>query len=354
MLKIGILTWFFANNYGARAHTYALQQVISQMGYDCEFVNFRPRGSIRINILGNINCVSPRKHPWRVLKCLTRCIRFSRAQRLYRVGKKVHGAQELERAGYDLLIIGSDAVLNIHHPLFHEIYYGVGLEKTCFCTYAPSCEYMASEEKLPGKLKEAIQKANELSARDRFTQQILETATNRKVDVVLDPTMLYDFKTVSRPLKEKRYFLLYTFSAWPQYADAVRQYAKARGLQVVSIGRYCDWADRSYEVASVYQWYGAFENAEGVFTDSFHGTLFAIKNKKPLVVVSREDKKFKIRDALEQMGCTLPFYTGGKIADYLSENVNYARIEGKVEILAKDSLNFLSRAIKDAERRTVK
>ena len=353
-MKIGILTWFFGNNYGARAHTYALQQVILRMGYDCEFVNFRPHGSVRVNILGNINCVSPRKHPWRVLKCLVRCMRFSRAQSLYRVGRKVHSAQDLERAGYDLLIIGSDAVLNVHHPLFHEIYYGVGLQKTCFCTYAPSCEYMASEEKLPEKLKEGIQKASALSARDRFTQQILETATRRKVDVVLDPTMLYDFRTVSHPLKEKRYLLLYTFSAWPQYANAVQQYAKERGLQVVSIGRHCDWADRSYEAASVYQWFGAFENAEVVFTDSFHGTLFAIKNKKPLVVVSREDKKLKIQDALEQMECALPFYTGENIADYLSENVNYARVEEKIEILARDSLNFLSRAIKDAERRIEK
>ena len=40
MRKIGILTFHRAINYGAQLQAYALQQVISRLGADCELVDY--------------------------------------------------------------------------------------------------------------------------------------------------------------------------------------------------------------------------------------------------------------------------------------------------------------------------
>lgn len=39
--KVGIITFHAAHNYGSMLQAYALQQVILNMGYQCEIINFR-------------------------------------------------------------------------------------------------------------------------------------------------------------------------------------------------------------------------------------------------------------------------------------------------------------------------
>lgn len=41
MKKVGIITFHAAHNYGSMLQAYALQQVILNMGYQCEIINFR-------------------------------------------------------------------------------------------------------------------------------------------------------------------------------------------------------------------------------------------------------------------------------------------------------------------------
>lgn len=42
MIKIGILTFHWADNFGAVLQAYALQQTLKQMGADAEIINFCP------------------------------------------------------------------------------------------------------------------------------------------------------------------------------------------------------------------------------------------------------------------------------------------------------------------------
>ena len=41
MKKVGIITFHAAHNYGSNLQAYALQNVISDIGLDCEIINFR-------------------------------------------------------------------------------------------------------------------------------------------------------------------------------------------------------------------------------------------------------------------------------------------------------------------------
>lgn len=41
-MKIGIVTWHHNPNYGGLLQAYALQETIKKLGYNPEFVNYRP------------------------------------------------------------------------------------------------------------------------------------------------------------------------------------------------------------------------------------------------------------------------------------------------------------------------
>lgn len=351
-MKIGILTWYFGNNYGARAHTFALRNVVVEMGYECEFINYIPHKGFIINILSNLNAGNPLKHPIRTFRCFIRCLKFKSALKLNPHGKRVKNGVEVDAIGYDAIIIGSDAVLNIHHPQFETIYYGDGIKKTPFFTYAPSCEYMKASEIIDDNLSKSISYAIALSARDEITKNVLARMTRKEVKKVLDPAFLYDFAEIEQPLKEDKYLLVYSFSDWNDYSQAIRKYADEKNLKIISIGRYCSWADKSYDAISFYKWLGSFKHAEVVFTDSFHGAVFSVKNRKQMIPVARSDKRYKIQDLMNNIGVSeFNFYAGEPVTDYLEINkINYDRAAEIIEKEVCDSLLFLQESLCSAEK----
>lgn len=351
-MKVGILTWFSGYNYGARAQSYALLKVVSGMGHDCEFVNFEPKNFKKYCRKGNLNCWYPYRRPVRAAKCYIRCFRYERDLKKVPISAKVRSAEEIDSLGYDMIIIGSDSVFNIHHPMFHPVYYGVGIKKTPYMFYAPSCESMDSEEKLPKELCDALRHAKAVSVRDENTKKIiwraLEKADGREISVLPDPSLMYDYRDIIKQVGKKNYILLYSFSNWGKYSDQFRYYAKERNLKIISVGRYCPWADFSYDMASVGQWMGCFINARIVLTDSFHGAVFGIKNRKPLVIMSREDKRQKIQELLKTCGIDHGyFYDGQDLDEYLkSSEILYTDVEDTFAALKQSAMEFLRKNLK--------
>lgn len=43
MKSVGIITFHASHNYGSMLQAYALQQVVKNLGYDCEIINFRTK-----------------------------------------------------------------------------------------------------------------------------------------------------------------------------------------------------------------------------------------------------------------------------------------------------------------------
>lgn len=346
-MRIGILTWFSGYNYGARAQSYALLNVILKLGHDCEFVNFEPKDFKKYCRKGNLNCWYPYRRPIRAIKCFIRCFRYEKDLKKLSIGTKVYSAEEIDSLGYDMIIIGSDSIFNIHHPMFHSVYYGVGLKKTPYIYYAPSCESMNTEEELPEELCEALYHAKVISVRDENTRTIIKRALkkndNRDISVLLDPSLLYDYCDITSLIPEKNYILIYSFSNWGKYSEEFKRYAKDHNLKIISVGRYCPWADFSYDMASFSQWLGCFVNARIVLTDSFHGVVFGIKNRKQLVLMSRDDKCQKISEMLKL--CKIDnysFYCGQNLDEYLETNMfQYDEINVILEVLKQQSLEFL-------------
>ena len=351
-MKIGILTWFFGNNYGAKAHSYALQEVIKSMGHTVQMIAYYPRKTFVTNIRMNLNTPHIGHHPIIGAQCLLRCKRFNDwTKNHYNITKRVCTAEEIDSLGFDLIIVGSDEVFNYMHPLFDTIYYGKGL-KTRLVAYAPSSGQANYKKIFDNEIKNSLSyNFKLLSARDQYTKQLIQNNVDRAVQEVLDPTFLYQFKMEVDPFeKEKQYLLIYSFDTWDIYRDHLRKFASAHNLKIISVGRHCSWADVSFTAASVYDWLSSFRHAKFIFTDSFHGVVFAIKNQKQFMIVSRQDKINKINDVITTVGIKRDFYNGMiTMEEYYSNKIDYRSINQKLEKLRKQSISYLEYALGGSE-----
>ncbi len=346
-MKIGVLTWYYGANYGAKAQAYALAQILSKMGHSVQMLNFKTVGYEKLNISTNLNVEHAKHHPILYLKCHLRVRRFQKFNRHFKETSSVKSGEEIDNLNLDYVILGSDAIFNVKHKLFNKIYMGVGINKTKKIAYAPSCEDLSPDFKLKAEYVDSLKHFFNISVRDVNTKRLLKNNTGLDASIVADPTLLYSFRDIASTWNESNYILIYTFSDWSVYQEQIKSYADKKGLEIVSVGRYCRWADKSYTAASFEKWVCSFRRASYVFTDSFHGTVFALKNNKQIVLCSRPDKSAKIESLLRAVGIQERFYSGNESVDEYLQNavIDYSEVNNRMKELVDNSLEYLTNSI---------
>ena len=311
-------------------------------------IDYRPPIYKKLNISTNLNVKHIKKHPIIVAKCLARVNRFSSTtKRLYRKSKRVYNGEEIDSLRYDVIVYGSDAIFNAKHKLFTDVYMGFGVHATDKVAYAPSCENLPPDFHLNENCRMALKSFKSISVRDINTQLLLNNNLGITPPIVCDPTLLYEFKEIASKWPHRNYVLVYSFSDWNEYARSIQDFAKRKNMTIISVGRHCEWANINYTDASFEEWITSFRYADYVFTDSFHGTVFSIKNRKEMVLVSREDKEAKIVSLLNNAGVSRRFYKGDvSIESYLSTSpIDYTEVTRKMNSLIDHSISFLRDSI---------
>ncbi len=343
-MKIGILTWYFAYNYGARAHSLSLYNVLSEMGHDVEMINFPTEGSFKRALRTCAMIENRKRHPIIIVRGLRKKIKFDRHKKIYRTSRVVHTAEEIDSLGYDIVICGSDEIINLKHKSYNDIYYGVGI-KTPKMMYAVSAGVVEPDTVLSPEIKESLNEMRGISVRDITTLQLIENNISKKPLLVLDPTLLYDFPKTSCRHKEP-YVLVYSFGPLNEYGERIREYASKNGLKIYSVGRYCKWTDKNYITADLNEWLELYEHASMIVTDSYHGLIFAMKNRKDYVLIRRSDKVNKTDGLMEYLGVGRTYYDKNfSVSEYLKNKVDYDSLFENIEAKKKDSLEYLKNTI---------
>ena len=345
MKRIGIVTWYFGANYGGLAQSIALYRTIKEMGYESVMVNYKPTGALKTIIVINIPKKGQRiKKLGNTIQGLRKCYRLTRT-RYFTETSKVRSAEDIDRLGLDCIVFGSDAIFNIRHLIFTPIYYGVGV-KTKKITYSPSCEFASEESVLPQEYIVSLKEMAAISVRDINTYSLVKNNTGLEPAITIDPTFLQDFSDINCQICKDKYLLIYSFSDWGVYKNIIISYSREKGLKIISIGKQLDWADQSFADASFEMWISAFRDAEIVLTDSFHGTVFSLKNNKQIILCGREDKKAKICSLLNQFGANISIYQGEPIDQYLLNNrIDYSVTQPKIANEIQKSKQYLIAAL---------
>lgn len=272
-LKVGVFTITDAINYGAFYQMFAMAKYLEANGADVTV--YHCGNSIKRKLVKYFS-YSPVRQV-RKLKLL-----FS-----YGVDSSSVRISKYNYDKLDVAILGSDEIWNLQNSSFDrfEQYYGVGLNAAKIVAYAPSIGFARPEFLLQDeKFRCGLNGIDTILVRDRGTQEIAETITGRKVNQVVDPTILFDnWEDVGRDARSlgRDFVLYYGYSSDPPFRKVLIDFARSKGLRLVTAGHHAhDWCDTCY-AASPFEFLQLLRDSTYVFTSTFHGTVMAtLLNKK--------------------------------------------------------------------------
>lgn len=296
-MKIGIMTFHRAANYGALFQAYALQKTIRKLGcdaqiidYDCETIR---RSSSASQMVGNkVKALIklPLQYSIRKKKLaafeqfIDKHLKLSAP---YSTMRQLVNAQK----DYDRLITGSDQVWNTDCAGFDPAYFlsfvPDGIKKNA---YAASFGFSDLPSSYAEEYKRRLNGFHCISVRETSGAEIIKSLLGYDVPVVLDPTLLLadeDWKSITPVLPERKkgYILVYNVLKPVQMLHYARRLAEKKGMEILYIN---DETHKNFDLKhlralSPEGFLALYKNADYVLTNSFHGTVFSIIFKRPFL-----------------------------------------------------------------------
>lgn len=298
--KIGLISYYKDPNYGTVYQAYALAKAISNLGHQCEYIQYEPIyktpiALIRIKKLVKdvLTRIGVYKHPETEVSFLkSNDFRVFRknfdsfvknnipvSKRLYFIDDISYSANE-----YDLFVVGSDQTwspqMNSNPHTLNFLSFVDDVKKKR--SYAPSIGTTHISAEYLDVLKHHLSTFEFLSCREYLNSSLLEKELQKKVQYVIDPTLLLtasEWASISKPTKlPAKYILVYLLGAKQCILEFAENISKQTGLPlyyVVSRPEYLTKDNALVNLTPESMLY-ALQNATCVITDSFHGTVFSV------------------------------------------------------------------------------
>ncbi|MDE0836993.1 MAG: polysaccharide pyruvyl transferase family protein, partial [Akkermansiaceae bacterium] len=248
-MRVGILTYHAAHNYGAVLQAYALQTELQCMGHEPSFIHYYP---------DTLEAKNHYRRPIRSTQDLARAAayklfrgalnrRFERFNRFrderLRITRRFRSFEDLaaEPPEFDTYICGSDQIWNFSQGA-SPVYFLRFLEATKpAVAYAPSFGSSFGKEDVPAELSAWINRFQYLSAREASGGKLIEELTGRPVPQVMDPAFLLTAdewaEVASTPTFGRPYILFYALEINPFSEAVIGSLATRLGLPIVVAGK---------------------------------------------------------------------------------------------------------------------
>lgn len=289
-MKIGILTFHNACNFGAVLQCYALQETLINLGHEVKVIDYRNVWVEDIYKPFSCNVLRHYIHnPRTFVKYLLGYFRRKKTYTLcsYGFSEFVNKYIYLSKCknikcvnDFDYIIIGSDQLwgLSCLGGAFDDVYLGnFSHDNTKLIGYAISADLKSLQRLNESRqLSYAVDNFSAFSCREQTNADYICDVIGRKVDVCVDPTLLLPYsgwdKIVSEGWKKKNYIVLYQV----RYTAGQKQLLINLAQKTAkSFGGDCTVVDLSNGY-SVEDFVSAIKYAKLVITSSFHATVFSL------------------------------------------------------------------------------
>lgn len=359
-MKIGILTFHCAINYGAVMQAYALQKYLESIGHEVYVIDYRPEYLTKpYSLAGHEEKPEGIKAQvrWFVRKFILLPVRLRRKilfSRFIRRNFNLIAPDALEHIEIDAFICGSDQIWNPNitngfDPLFigtHELFFG---HKVISYAASAGCNKNIEEYKNNGIFFSALKSFSSVSVREESLFQYCQK-NNIQSTVVADPTILAGitlFRKISLPAGERRPFLLlFQVNRNDIIAEYAYRLAKEKNLELVEIAPcFESFFNRNMrQTVSPERFLGYFQEASYVITSSYHGTLFSILFHKNFMTVKvSESTDRRAQDILSKFGLMDRMVNPGD--PIIDKDIDYGRTEMLMAEFRSTSCQFISQAL---------
>lgn len=365
-MKIGILTFHRALNYGAFLQAYATKSFLSGMGYDVEMVDYWPKTHAdyvnRRRLTANTWIGKLKQF---IFHALNTPLFLKRRHKMNQLRRQYFGVgstplyktgEELSQTNYDVVVYGSDQIWWNHAVYSSKIeydktYWGYYLpEKTKRIAYAPSMGIIDIREEDKPFIREALAHFSSLSTRETTLREALLPYTDKEITTVLDPVFLPEKafweKLVQARKIQERYLLYYSLIPTKESYQRASKLAEEKGLRFIEIAAHVRQFHKSpnlIQTADAIEFLSLIYHADYVVSTSFHGTAFSIIFEKQFCTIGQGKLSGRVLSLLGQLGIP-ERYTNDPLQ--LGE-IDYEPIREKLGKLQQFSRNYLLNAIQD-------
>lgn len=362
-MKIGILTHYDVNNQGAQLQLYAMYKHLELMGHEPVVLTYKKNYDF-VPELEHRNQITLSSVPY-ILKNFLFAkgigltwhnVRKYIINKRFRVENLRHSSYAL--ADIDAAIVGADEVLSLELGV-NMMMFGHGVNTQYMIAYAPSCGQTDIERidhfHCRNLMASGLSSFIELSARDESTRNIIEILTNRKVPIVCDPAILYQFPLndykLPRKTPKKDYLVVYSYDARftsREEINAISTFARKHRLKTVSVGTYHRWCD--YNIAcNALEWLKCIAEAKAVVTDTFHGTIAAAITERPIAIhYSKQVNSSKMLDLIKRLGLNDRLLKGITIEELervFSKQQDMSQLSKNIAEMRESSNSYLCQAL---------
>lgn len=344
-MKIGIITFHWAANYGAVLQAYALQEYLKRKGQDVEIIDYVPKGyTYRFFECFMSRSIDSFKYKFRDYKKRKKI--NENINRYLTLSKKYSSYKEFysDIPQYDIYLTGSDQVWNEDFTLRGEGKLNLAYffdfikdkKKISYATSAGSCEF--SDEYWNAVLP-CLHEYDDISVRE----ESLALSLGKKgisAKVVPDPTLLLhvdDYEQLTVETIKSFKFVYYILQNEQKNAFTIKNYYTEK---------YGDVATKDINGVSLGEWLEYIKKAELVMTNSYHGTIFSVLNHKNFLVVPIEGKLEGMNDRvytlLSKLKLSDRIVTSIDEAEKLSNiPINWGKVDLLLEKYRQEGIAFL-------------
>ena len=334
-MRVGILTFHFADNYGAILQCLALTEACKKHADDVCVIDYVPKQMVPVKS--------------RVKRFLLK----NGIQKKFDDFKNAYFQTISVKEACDLVIVGSDQVWNPQINECDPFWILPDMKYKRICSYAASIGKDKLKKEEAAYLSEnsrGFQKYDVVTIRENSGKRILEDF-NVSSELVCDPTLLFydrtglyeELSAQSEVSITEPYILVYAL----EYSEKIDRIAKMlkqkNGCKVVAIHPMNDKiqeCDEFIKDAGVCEFVALVKNAEYVLTNSFHGLAFSYIFRKKVYcfhhssLSSRQAELIAVSEFVtEQIEEGICYIDGAQRTDALDEFIS-------------DSADILKRMIK--------
>ncbi len=343
-MKIAILTFQDAVNYGAILQAYALRSALQSTPYPCvaSVLDYHCKKIMERHLPNHVEKKgNPIKGYLKMIKNYrvksVRKQKFDRFKREYLTLVPYDTDAEKKRflQEYDAIVVGSDQVWNLNLTGGDDTYFLSDFKTMKRFSYAASIGESELTEVQAAQFK-PLADLDAISVREESAKRLLGEIIPNKVEVVPDPVLLLNqeewrrIESEYKRIEPNSYVLLYHFNAGPSLIAFAKKKAAELGCKLVCIQGPGGTIAGTTVIrdASPDEFIWLIDHAKCVVTNSFHGTMFSVIFKKDFYTETHTNRSTRIVEALKEFRMeSHMLYSGQPLNAGEDRNVSEKRVE---------------------------
>lgn len=366
-MKIGILTYHRAENYGALLQAYALMHYLKVEGHDVSFVDYWPQYHSDYFKL----------FPWQQLKnnrkknqikfilklilwSVPRYVRKRRFQRfmqtrLFLRKHPCYSDNDSTKEQYDLVIYGSDQIWReqkLGGVGFDDWYFGSeNVRSRRKIVYGGSMGAVIDPHQYDCYFKRMMKNFCSISVRELDLQNYLNEIGISSTNVI-DPVFLISKneweQLYKKSTKSNKCILFYNLLNTPESKAFAERLSKEKKLPVRELNKQMSFSHigkRYIFTASVEQFLQLIGSAEYVVSNSFHGVAMSIIFQKQFFAVGMGHRANRVKSLLSNLNIS-ERYVEDAYVEVLNKSIDYNIINLRLQEIIEESKSYLKESIR--------